>query len=1112
MPVEFWGATAQPGFLLPQRPLIATVLLLLYFLSTVFLIYTQRKPLLKLGSRKWLVTTLLAVAGIVLSQLFIIPLTAESQLPPLVSTQNPRVTIALFAAVPMFLAGASLGIGPALLVGLCTGFGKAIWGTHYLFEPFYFALTAAFAGWWFTQNYEGRVYEWLRLPIVTGPLSLVLPLLAFLPAFYAYASVDATWLAALDWSLSATWAQLLPLVVEGLVAGLVVTVVVLGVPQIRIVPKTFQQPPHQRSVRNRLLVTFAMFAVLFSAVLLSVVFSLSVSVAERLSVNQMAHDAEAVSRQIPTFRTQTQNMLRQYSDSPVLLEDDEEAIEEYLGQLVRTAGAYYRHVVFVDAAGEVAAFYPNHDEDEEVALTPFEAGAVSDALARGAPSMSPAQNVDGEAMLSIIVPVRDDDGDPAAALVGRIPGIVLQDLVVGLQGTVGEGTGYIVDERGQIIAHADEAALMTPWSPPAEGTRARRFRVDGPGEAYESLSSETNARLLNYERLGPDHPWRVVIAVPHQVVLRLALQISSPLIAVLAVGMLAFGFVLLYLGRGITTPLGELVEASQQLAAGDFDVSVPTRGRDVHETDEVGQLSHAFERMRRSMQSHFNDMNLMLEVSHDISSTIDIQQGLPVILRGAVRGTGAIGVRAIVRNPSGPHPLTFGEGPASSSMAPFDRHIFTLGRQESEIGLTTPEQVRNGLRLEPDEEPPVQALVAMALVAKDRFQGVLWVGYRQSHEFGDSELNMLRTMANQASVLVENARLFSTAESQWRRLAAVIASTRDAVIVTDQTDRVLLLNPAMAKAFDLKPKEVLRRPVADVVENENLVRALTAREDRVRNLEISISDGRILYASVSTIRSNDQQGLGRVAVLRDITHLKELDDMKSEFVSTVSHDLRSPLTFMRGYLTMLPMVGDINEKQEEYLERILSGVQQMSRLVEDLLDLGRIEAGVLLMKDHIDAKDLLESVIQETAGHAATQGLRLILDVDDHVPDVYGDASLVRHAITNLVSNACKYAPNTGTVTLRARQKGNELVFSVQDHGPGIDPQEHVRIFERFYRIKTKDNSNIKGSGLGLAIVKSIAERHGGRAWCVSQPGKGSTFFVALPLEGRARSDREQSQ
>ncbi|HZD11277.1 MAG TPA: cache domain-containing protein, partial [Candidatus Binatia bacterium] len=794
MPLEFWGATAPPGFLLPQRPLIATLLLLFHVVIVSAIIYHQRKDFLTLVSREWLVTGLLSLAAVVLSQLFLIPVVSESQLPPLVSTQNPRVTMALFAALPMLLAGASMGAGPALIVGFFTGLSKGLWGSHQLFDPFYYALVAALAGWWLTQNFEGRLYKWMRLPIVSGPLSLVLLLLAFLPAFFSYASGDATWLAAFDWSLSATRAHFLPLLLEGVVGGFAATIIVLGVPQVRYERSVLQPAPQRRSVRNRLLINFAVFAVLLSAVLLTVVFTLSINVAERLSVNQMVHDAEAVSRQIPAFRTQTQNLLRQYSDSPVLVDGDEDAIEEYLAQLVRSAGAYYRRVILVDASGDIVAYYPDREPQEEVALTALEEGSVSDALSRGAPSISPAQIVgDQEPVLSIVVPVRDEDGAPVAALIGRVPGIVLENLVIGLQGTVGEGSGFIVDERNQIIAHADEAAIMSSWSPPDEVSRSRRFKVEAPGEAYESLSSETNARQLNYERLGPDHPWRVVISVPHQVVLRLALQISSPLIAVLAVGMLMFGLNLVYLGRGITTPLGELVQASQQLAAGQWDVSVPVR-----DSDEVGQLGHAFERMRRSMQRHFNDMELMLEVSHDISSSIDIQQGIPVILRGAVRGTGAVGVGAIVLNPNGRQPLTFGEGPAAPSVAAFGRRIALLGRQENEIALSTPEQVRNGLRLRPDQELPVQALVTMALVAKDRFQGVIWVGYRQPHEFAENELNLLRTMANQASVLVENARLFATAEGQRRRLAAVLASTQDAVIVTDQTDRVLLLNPAMS--------------------------------------------------------------------------------------------------------------------------------------------------------------------------------------------------------------------------------------------------------------------------------------------------------------------------
>ncbi len=1103
MPVELWAATAPAGFLLPQRPLIATALLLIYVVTIGLILYHQRRAILALGSRRWLATVLLALAGVLFSQLFLAQTVAEGHLPPLVSTQNPRVTLAIFGALPMLLAASTLGIVPALLVGFFTGFSRAFWGTHQLFDPFFFALAAALAAWCFSQDYEGRVYDWLRLPAVGGPLSLILLLPAFFPALFAYASSDATWLAALDWALSTTRAHFLPLLAEGLIGGLLATVVVLLMPQVRLLPRVLQPPPQQRSVRNRLLLNFAVFAVLLSAILFTVVFSLSVSVAERLSINQMQHDAAAVSRQIPAFRTQTQNLLRQYSDAPLLTDGHQDEIEAYLGQLVRTAGAYYRRVILVDASGQVTAFYPAA-AGETVVLTPLEEASVADALARGAPYISPAQAVDGrEPMLSIVVPVRDAGGDPAAALVGRIPSIVLEGLVVGLQGTVGEGSGFIVDERNQIIAHADEAAVMSNWTPPAENTRSRRFRVDGPGEAYESLASETNARQLTYERLGPDHPWRVVISLPHQVVLRLALQISSPLLAVMALAMLLFGVNLLLLGRSITSPLGELVQASQQLAAGRFDVSAPVRHKELKYNDEVGQLGHAFERMRRSMQKQFEDIRLMLDVSHDISSSIDIQQGIPVILRGAARGTGAVGVRAVVMNPNGRRPLTFGAGPAADKMAAFDYRLILLGRQENEIALSTPEQVRNGLQLQPGDELPVQSFVAIALVAKDRFQGVLWLGHNQPHAFEDSELNLLRTMANQASVLVQNARLFANAEGQWRRLAAVIGSTQDAVIVTDQTNRILLLNPAMCNTFGLQPADVLNRPVATVIENKNLVHALTEREDRVRNLEIPVPDGRILYASVSPIISNDRQALGRVAVLHDITHLKALDEMKSEFVSAVSHDLRGPLTYMRGYLTMLPMVGEINAKQEEYLQRTLTGVQQMSDLVEDLLDLGRIEAGVVLMQDHISPRDLLESVVDETAGHAATQGIRLQIDAPDDIPSLYGDALLIRRALSNLVGNACKYAPGSGAVSLRARQDGASIIFAIQDYGPGIEPKDQPRLFEKFYRVKTADNIGVKGSGLGLAIVKSIVDRHGGRVWCQSQPGKGSTFGFSLPLEAR---------
>ena len=1109
MPFELWGATEAPRLVLPPRPLVGYALLIVYLVAFVYTLYHYRVSFMRLTRRQWLAVFLLSLASLSVSQLFPISLALDSQLPPPGAAQNPQAILALFGAVPFLLAGAALNPGAALVVGLFSGLGRALWRTHQLYDPFTFAFAALLAAWWLQQVYRGRFYRVLRHPIVSGALSLVLLLPAVFLASFVYTETEVSGLVTMDWAISMALAQLLPFLIEGAFSGAVVALILVGVPQWRARPDTLVAAPQERSVRNRLLLNFAIFAVLLSSVLLAVVFTLSVRVATQLSVNQMAHDAEAVSQQIPAFRNQMQNLLSQYGDDPALVEGDAAEAEARLAQLVHTAGAFYRRVVLVGEDGSVVAFYPNRDTDE-ITLTLQEENAVADALDRGAPSISAAQRDEGrEHVLSFVVPVRDEEGEPVAALVGRVPGVALNGLIVGLQGTVGEGSGFVVDEQNRVIAHPDETSLLTAWAPPATREPTLQAKVDAPGTAFAGRESETNARELLYVLEGPDHPWKVVITVPYQVVLRLALQISAPLLAVLSVAIVLFSLNLVYLGRSITTPLEKLVQASQQLASGQWDAPVPAQGE-----DEVGKLGQAFERMRRSMQRQFSDMRLMLGVSQDISASIDIEQGLPTILRGALRGTGASGARAVVVNPSGRHPLTFAEGPAGEAMAVFDRRVTLLARRQDEVSLSTGQEVRSKLGLREGQEIPVHSLLALALQAKGRFQGVLWLGYRQEQAVTATELNLLRTMAGQASVLVENARLFATAEGQRRRLAAVLASTSDAVIVTDQTNRILLVNRAMERTFRLRASDVIGRPVADVIRNRHLVKALTEREERVRNLEIPVGAKRTLYAGVSTIISKSGQVLGRVAVLHDITHLKQLDKMKSEFVATVSHDLRSPLTFIRGYVTMLPMMGEVNEKQEEYIRRILSGLKQMTNLVEDLLDLGRIEAGVELQRDKIDPAELLAHVAQEQTSHAAMQGLQLQVQARPTMPTLEGDALLIRRAVANLVSNAIKYAPHSGTVTLRAEADKQEVVFSVQDRGPGIPRKDQIRLFEKFYRIQKegRERRDTKGSGLGLAIVKSIVERHGGRVWCHSEEGKGSTFYFSLPLNGQGKEGADQAR
>ena len=242
--------------------------------------------------------------------------------------------------------------------------------------------------------------------------------------------------------------------------------------------------------------------------------------------------------------------------------------------------------------------------------------------------------------------------------------------------------------------------------------------------------------------------------------------------------------------------------------------------------------------------------------------------------------------------------------------------------------------------------------------------------------------------------------------------------------------------------------------------------------------------------------------------MRDVTHFKELDTLKSEFVSTVSHDLRSPLTLMRGYATMMDMVGELNEQQQNYVGKIITGVENMARLVNDLLDLGRIELGVDLQVEPVSVLDVLEKVTNTLQMQANQKDVVLSLELPKDLPQqIDADPALFHQAIYNLVENAIKYTSEGGQVVVRVRVMETDLLFEIQDNGIGIAPDDMARLFEKFYRGKAREARTRVGTGLGLAIVRSIAERHDGRVWVESEEGKGSTFFLRIPIKRPKESD-----
>ena len=232
---------------------------------------------------------------------------------------------------------------------------------------------------------------------------------------------------------------------------------------------------------------------------------------------------------------------------------------------------------------------------------------------------------------------------------------------------------------------------------------------------------------------------------------------------------------------------------------------------------------------------------------------------------------------------------------------------------------------------------------------------------------------------------------------------------------------------------------------------------------------------------------------------------KKLMRSQNEFVRLVSHDLRSPLTSMRGFADMLGMVGDLNERQGQFVEKVLSGVAQITALVDNIQDAGRFdpETGFYeMMRSQCDLRDMLNTIVSSYLIPAEKQDLKIDVAVSDDVPIINADSNMLVRAITNLVDNAIKYTPNGRNVDVISYVRDNSVVIGVRDSGLGISPEDQKQLFQRGVRVQRPEHKKVKGSGLGLFIVKSVALRHGGDAWVESEMGVGSVFSFSIPLKG----------
>lgn len=421
--------------------------------------------------------------------------------------------------------------------------------------------------------------------------------------------------------------------------------------------------------------------------------------------------------------------------------------------------------------------------------------------------------------------------------------------------------------------------------------------------------------------------------------------------------------------------------------------------------------------------------------------------------------------------------------------------------------------IKNAASLLPSRTPSVITLgdephtaVLAPVYRHDALRGAvcLFVDFSFSPDTGVLEL--LRSAAYGAAVIDRQLELALSVASTEQFAASVITAISDPLITLDAHRCVVSLNLAAQQLFNLKQSDIVGKPLDAVVVSQEL-RDLINRSTADDNAEWTAADGRVFVPHVQVVRSETDESsmAGWVVVLKDVTRFKRLIRNQSEFTRVVSHDLRSPMTSMQGFASMLGMVGDLTDRQKHFVEKILSGISQMTALVDNIQDAGRYdpETGFYeLSRTPCDIGELVTRIANHHLVPAEKQELTLTTDIAPDVPILNVDAHMLERAVTNLIDNAIKYTPNGGKVCAGVACDGDSVIISVRDNGLGISPENQKLLFERHFRIARQEHRRVKGSGLGLFIVRSVAQRHGGRAWVESAEGQGSTFLISIPIDG----------
>ena len=498
------------------------------------------------------------------------------------------------------------------------------------------------------------------------------------------------------------------------------------------------------------------------------------------------------------------------------------------------------------------------------------------------------------------------------------------------------------------------------------------------------------------------------------------------------------------------------------------------------------------------------ELNLLPEIGRELSARTDVKDLANILLKRTVETLGAVQGNMVI---------------LGSDLEPQQNFQVTPLADHAGVELVVPEKLlkyidetRQGMVIADARKEPlwqssnaagnILSAVVAPLHGRKDLLGLLVLTHEQENYFNTDHLLLLQAIASQAAIAIENARLYTNVLQEQKRLAAILENAAEAILMFDAQGKLVLLNPAGEKLFtDFKANINHTLPCEHGYDIFIKLLEDAQGSQAAKSGEVYWPDQRTFVALITPIEDG-----GQVAILHDVTHFKDLEQVKNEFIATASHDLKNPITTITGFSTLLSHAGPLNQQQTDFVARIQSAAQTMSELVSDMMALVQMDLDATKKFEPVDMGKLLSEIANEFMPQADIKLQTLSFCPLERPAVITGDPLQLRQLLRNLLGNALKYTPKGGSISLSARTVEGQVLIDVQDNGYGIPASDLPFIFNRFYRGRTGKNREEEGNGLGLAIVKSTVENHGGRISVESEPEKGSCFSISLPVLDRVET------